>query len=187
MGTDFTAVVNHNLNKNDIHTLPDILNSTWITGEDLSPIIEGYPLRGSTPANWNWREGEYGFSLERLHEHKTIMIEGHEFHGWVSERMFRLCHGVRWESFLTEQRVRDKLRRVCRHIASVLGSNQLIYLPDGFLKPEGAIALMYEGKAVEEMIDWLLRNCGPSVQNIESIYRGELESWNAGGYYIERL
>ena len=69
----------------------------------------------------------------------------------------------------------------------MLGSNQIIYLPDGFLRPEGAIDLMYEGKAVEEMIDWLLENCGPPVQNIESIYRGELESWNSDGYYIERV
>ena len=187
MGTDFTAVVNHNLNAREIHTLPDLLNSTWVTDEHLSPIIEGYPVPGSTPEKWQWREGEYGFSLERLHNHETIMVEGHEFHGMVSERMFRLCHGVRWGSFLTEQMVRDKLRRVCRHIASALGSNQIIYLPDGFLRPEGAIGLMYEGKAVEEMIDWLLENCGPPVQNIESIYRGELESWNSDGYYIERV
>lgn len=147
-------------------------------------------MPGSTPDKWQWREGEYGFSLERLHNHETIMVEGHEFHGMVSKRMFRLCHGARWGSFLTEQTVRDKLRRVCRHIASVLGSNQVIYLPDGFLRPEGAIGLMYEGKAVEEMIDWLIENCGhcgPPVQNIESIYRGELESWNSDGYYIERV
>jgi hypothetical protein len=93
---------------------------------------------------------------------------------------------ARWWSFLSDQTVRDKLRTVCRHTASVLGSNQILYLPSGFLKPEGAIGLIYEGKAVEE-IDWLLENCGPPVQSIESIYRGDLESWNANGYYIERL
>ena len=115
------------------------------------------------------------------------MLESHEFHGIVSERVFRVCHGIRWWSFLSEQTVRDKVRRVCRHVASVLGSSQIIYLPSGFLNPEGAIGLMYEGKGVEEMIEWLLENCGPPVQNIESIYAGELESWNADGYYIERL
>ena len=49
------------------------------------------------------------------------------------------------------------------------------------------IGLMYEGKALEEMNEWLLENCGPPIQDIEPIYRGELESWNANGYYIERL
>jgi len=187
MGTDFTAVVNHNLNDHDIHTLPDLLNATWSTVEHLSPIIEGYPVPGSSPARWQWSEYDGGFSLERLLDHNTISVRGHEFHGCVSERMFRLSHGVRWWSFLSEQAVRDKLRRVCRHTASVLGSNQILYLPSGFLKPEGAISLMYEGKAVEDMIDWLLENCGPPLQSIESIYRGELESWNANGYYIERV
>lgn len=187
MGTEFTAVLNHNLKEDHIHTLPDLLNASWSDVEQLSPVIEGYPAPGSSPDKWQWREGECGFSLEKLRDHDTIMIVGHEFHGSVSKRVFRLCHGVRWSSFLTEQTVRDKLRRVCRHIASVLGSNQVIYLPSGFLKPEGAIGLMYEGKAVEEMIEWLLENCGRPVQSIESIYRGELESWNADGYYIESV
>ena len=88
------------------------------------------------------------------------MLEGHEFHGFVSERVFMVYHGVRWWSFLSEQTVRDKLRCVCRHTAAVFGSKQIIYLPSGFLKPEGAIGLIYEGKGVEEMIDWLLENCG---------------------------
>jgi hypothetical protein len=187
MGTDFTAVVNHNLDEHDVHTLPDLLNSTWHTIEHILPIIEGYPVPGSSPAKWQWGEYDGGFSLERLHNYGTIMVQGHEFHGIVSERVFRVCHGVRWWSFLSEQTVRDKVRGVCRHIASLLGSSQIIYLPDGFLKPEGAIGLMYEGKAAEEMIDWLLENCGPPVPSIESIYRGDLESWNAHGYYIERL
>lgn len=187
MGIYFEAVVNHNLNAHDIHTLPDLLNSTWSTVEHLSPIIEGYPVPGSSPAKWQWIEYDGGFSLERLHDRRTIGVEGHEFDGFVSERIFRFSHGVSWWSFLTEQTVRDKLRRVCRHTASVLGSNQILYLPSGSLKPEGAISLMYEGKAVEEMIDWLLENCGPPVQGIESTYRGELESWNANGYYIERI
>src|SRR6185295_671623 len=130
MGTNFTAVVNHKLTAHYIRTLPDLLNSSWSTVEHLSPIIEGYPVPGSSPAKWQWPEGEYGFSLERLRNHETIMVEGHEFHGRVSERIFRLCHGVSWRSFLAEQTVRDKLRCVCQHIASVLGSNQVIYLPD---------------------------------------------------------
>jgi len=187
MGTYFTAVVNHNLDEHDIHTLPDLLNSTWHAVEPFLPIAEGYPVPGSSQAKWQWGEYDGGFNLERLHDHGTITVEGHEFHGIVSERMFRVCPSVRWWSFLTEQTVRDKLRRVCRHTASVLGSNEILYVPSGFLKPEGAIGLMYEGKAVEEMIVWLLENCGPPVQSIESIYRGELESWNADGYYIERL
>lgn len=185
MGTEFTAVVNHNLNERDIYTLPDLLNAMWYAVEDSLPIIDGYPVAGSSPPKWQWSRNEGGFSLERLHRHGTVMIEGSEFHGIVSERVFRVCHGVSWWSFLTEQTVRDRLRCVCQHTAAVLGSKQIIYLPDGFLKPEGAIGLMYEGKAIEEMIDWLIKNCGTPTQDVESIYCGVLESWNANSYYIE--
>src|SRR5687767_13388833 len=103
MGTDFTAVVNHNLNEQDIHTLPDLLNSKWRSIEYLLPIIEGYPVPGSSPARWQWGENDGGFDLDRLHSHGTIRIDSHEFTGSVSERVFRLYHGVRWWSFLSEQ------------------------------------------------------------------------------------
>ena len=76
MGTDFTAVVNHNLDERDIHTLPDLLNSMWPQVVNSLPIIEGYPVAGSSPSKWQWTKEEGGFSLERLHHRGTIMIEG---------------------------------------------------------------------------------------------------------------
>jgi hypothetical protein len=187
MATHFTAVINHNLDEHDLHTLPDLLNSTWRTVEPFLPIIEGYPVPGYSPAKWQWTEYDGGFSLERLHRNGAIPIDSHEFGGGAGERVFSVYHAVRWWSFLDEQTVRDKLRRVCRHIASVFGSDQIIYLPSAFLKPEGAISLMHEGKAVEDMIEWLLENCGPPIQDVESIYRGDLKSWDANGYYVEKL
>jgi hypothetical protein len=186
MGTDFAAVVNHNLNLQDIQTLPDLLNSAWHTIEHVLPIREGYPVPGSSPDKWEWSEYS-GYSLERLLDHNTVSVSCHEFYGCASDRVFRVSAGVRWRSFLTDQVVREKLRSVCRHLASVFGSNQIIYLPSAFCKQEAAISLMYEGKGVEEMIDWLLENCGPPAQSIESIYRQVHESWEGDGYYIERL
>jgi hypothetical protein len=187
MGTDFTAVVNHNFDDRDIHNLPDLLNRTWSRVQPLLPIIEGYPVPGSSPLRWQWSEREGGFSLERLHSCGTAMIEGNEFSGFVSDHVFRICHGVRWSSFLTDQTTRRKTRQVCRHIAAVLGSNQIVYVPDGFLKPEGVLSLMYEGKVVEDMIDWLLKNCGSAAQDIDSILSEEPGTWNENRYYIERI
>ena len=187
MGTYFTALVNHNLNEDEIHTLPTLLNSTWHTIEPLLPLIEGYPVPGSSPAKWEWGTNDGGFSLVGLHHRGAISIKGHEFGGSAGERVFSVSHGVRWWAFLSEQTVRDKLRLVCRHIASALGSDQIIYVPSGFLKPEGAISLMLEGKALEEIVVWLLENCGAPIQEIEPIYRGDVDNWNANGYYIERL
>jgi hypothetical protein len=96
MATSFTALVNHNLDKNDIHTLPNLLNSSWRTIEPLLPMTEGYPVPESSPDKWQWGTNDGGFSLERLQDHGTIMVEGQEFHGMVSDQVFRICHGVRW-------------------------------------------------------------------------------------------
>ena len=183
MGTEFVAVLNHNLDERHISNLPDLLNGAWSKVEPLLPIIEGYPVPGIPPRKWKWNERDLGFSITRLWNNDTAMLEGHEFDGFVSKYVFKVCHAVRWSSFLTDQTVRRKLRQVCRHIASVLGSNQIVYLPSGFLKPEGAIGLMYKGKAVEDMIEWLLEHCGPAAPSIDSIESEEFENW----YYIEKI
>ena len=183
MGTDFTAVVNHNFDERQIYNLPDLLNRTWPKVEPLLPIIEGYPAPGTPPRKWEWSERDGGFSATRLLNNETVILEGDEFHGFVSKHVFSVCHAVRWATFLEDQTTRSKVRQVCQHIASVLGANQIIYLPSGFLKPEGAIGLMYEGKAVEDMIGWLLENCGPAAQSVDSFDFEELENW----YYIEKI
>ena len=118
MGT-LHAVVNHNLDEHEIYTLPDLLNSTWHAVEKFLPILEDYPGPGSTPDKWQWREIEGGFTPERLHKYGTTMLEGHEFHGFVSERVFMVYHGVRWWSFLSEQTVRDKLVRLPAYCRSL--------------------------------------------------------------------
>jgi hypothetical protein len=64
----------------------------------------------------------------------------------------------------------------------VLGSDQIVYVPRGFLKPEGVRSLMYEGKTVENMVDWLYENCGQPAQSFESISPEDLENF----YYIDR-
>jgi hypothetical protein len=187
MGTDFTAVVNHNLDEEHIYTLPALLNSTWHEVQHLLPILEGYPVPDITHTKWQWREFDNISLQDSLHNHGTIRLESHEFSGFVSNRVLQICHGVRWWSFLTDTGVRDKLRGVCHHIASMLGTHQIIYLPDGFYKPEGALGLIYESKGVEEMIDWLYTNCGPPAQSIESINQENEQGWNGDDYYVDML
>ncbi len=180
MGTCFTAVVNHNLDQGLIYSLPELLNRTWPTVQPLLPLIEGYPVPGTSPREWKWSERDRGFSLERLLSNDTATMEGLEFEGIVSKHVLRVCHALKWSSFLTNQTTRGKVRQVCRHIASTLGSKQIVYIPSGFLKPEGALGLMYQGKVVEDMIDWLLKNCGPAPETFDPGLE-QLENW----YYIE--
>ena len=183
MGTGFTAVMNHNLDERQIFNLPDLLNRTWPNVEPLLPIMEGYPAPGIPLRKWHWSNSDGRLSRKLLWSRGTIILEGHEFSGFVSKHVFRVCHALKWSFFLEDQTTRSKVRQVCQHIASMLGANQVVYLPGGFLKPEGAISLMFEGKTVEDMIDWLLENCGPAAQNVDSFEFEELENW----YYIEKM
>jgi hypothetical protein len=183
MGTHFTAVVNHNLDERHIYDLPDLLNRMWPKVEPLLPIMEGYPAPGFPPSQWKWSERYGVFSVRKLWNDDTAMLENYEFNGFASKHVFRVSHAVRWSTFLEDRTTRSKLRQVCQHIASVLGGNQIVYLPSGFLKPEAAIGLMYEGKTVEDMIEWLIENCGPPAQSVDSFDFEELDK----RYYIEKI
>ena len=182
MGTCFTAILNHNLDERRISDLPELFNRTWHTVEPLLPLMEGYPVPGTPPRKWRWSE-ERGFSTSTLLSNDTARIEGYEFDGIVSKHMLRVCHALKWSWFLEDEAVRSKVDQVCRHVASVFGANQIVYLPSGFLKPEGAIGLMYEGKFVEDMIEWLLKNCGPPAQSLDSFDLEKLETL----YFVERV
>ena len=182
MGTHFTALVNHNLHEREIYSLPDVLNRTWAEVEQFLPIIEGYPAPGIALRKWEWSKRDHAFSIERLRANETVMLEGNEFDGSASKHVFHLGHAARWSWFLEDQQVRTKLRHVSLHIASVLGSDQVVYVPSGFLMPEAVISLMYEGKTVEDMIDWLYENCGRPAQSFESIQPEDLANF----YYIDR-
>ena len=177
MGTHFTAIVNHNLDEGDVYNLPDLLNSTWPNVEQFLPVIEGYPAPGRAPSKWEWSKRDCVFSIEKLRANETAMLVGNEFDGWASKHVFSLTHIAKWSWFLEDQQVRNKLRNVCSHVASALGSNQIVYVPSGFLKPEGVRSLMYEGKTVEEMIDWLYQNCGQPAQRFESIEPEDLANF----------
>jgi hypothetical protein len=132
-------------------------------------VIEGYPAPVREPGKWQWSKRDGVFSIEKLRANETAMLVGNEFDGWASKHVFSLTHLAKWSWFLEDQQVRSKLRNVCSHAASALGSNQIVYVPSGFLKPEGVRSLMYEGKTAEEMIDWLYQNCGQPAQSFESI------------------
>ena len=57
----------------------------------------------------------------------------------------------------------------------MLGSDQIVYVPRGFLKSERVRNVMDQGKTVENMVDWLYENCGqPAQQSFESILPEEL-------------
>ena len=182
MGTHFTALVNHNLDEGEIYNLPDLLNRTWANVEQFLPVIEDYPAPGRAPSKWEWSKRDCVFSIEKLRANETAMLVGNEFDGWASKHVFSLTHIAKWSWFLEDQQVRNKLRNVCSHVASALGSTQIVYVPSGFLKPEGVRSLMYEGKTVEEMIDWLYQNCGQPAQSFESIEPEDLANF----YYIDQ-
>jgi hypothetical protein len=67
----------------------------------------------------------------------TARLDGYEFDGIVSKNMLRVCHALKWSRFLEDEAVRNKAGQVCRHVASMFGANRIVYLPSGFLKPEG--------------------------------------------------
>lgn len=182
MGTHFIALMNHNLDEREVYDLPELLNRTWVKVEQFLPVMEGYPAPGIAVRKWEWSKRDRAFSIERLRANQTAMLDGNEFGGSASKHVFSLDHAARWSQFLEDQQIRIKLRKVSLHVASVLGSDQIIYVPCGFLKPEAVRSLMYEGKTVEDMIDWLYENCGRPAQSFESIQPEDLANF----YYIDR-
>jgi len=180
MGVDFVAVMGHNLEGDRLLTIPELLNSRWRLAEPFLPVLEGYPRPGATCTDWLWE------SAHEMHQEMGIIpIEGPDcFFGNVGRRAIELSHLARWRSFLTDESLETKLRGICRIIAEALGSHLIAYVPDNAFKPSLALDLVWEGKSIAEIIDWLNTSCGPPAATVSSIYR---EPVNYDGYFVERI
>ena len=105
----------------------------------------------------------------------------------VFKRALEVTSSARWWSFLFEQDVRAGLLDGVRHLASILRSSTIIYLPDSAYPPSEASDRLHDGDGVAEVIRWLETNVGAAASSIDAIRGADEDHWDESGYVIERL
>ncbi|HYL98051.1 MAG TPA: hypothetical protein VEZ90_03775 [Blastocatellia bacterium] len=179
---NFEALIGHNLGRDSLHTLPELLDSSWSRAHSFFPIFEGYPVIDSARDKWYWSRGLANTQFE-AGQGRLLGPEG--FSGFSSHRCIRFHHFARWECFLEDNSVRARLRGVCRNIAETLKSKTIAYIPDSSYKPELALDLLLDGKTIDEIVEWLYVNCGRPADIDALIAKSDLNRQNL--YYVETL
>lgn len=175
MGADFTAVVDHRLSEVELSALPDHLNGSWQLPASLAAWVAKYVCAGST--RWEWKRQMPSRSLaEELRAERRIWLDGPDgFHGRVFQHAFELGHLARWWSFLHEPEVRAGLEGVSRNIASTLGAEHIVYIPDSGRPPSLATELLREGGRVSDVLRWLHSDVGAPVSGPTFVLTGDDE------------
>jgi hypothetical protein len=125
MGVDFTDVVDHRLDVEELLTLPDRLNAQWELPGELAPWVAKHVHAGAT--QWQWeRQAPETWLISELQQEGYVSLDGPDgFHGYVCRHAIQFHHHARWWSFLYETSVRSGLEAACRRIARVLGTDRL--------------------------------------------------------------
>src|SRR5215472_14141607 len=181
---NFTALIDHNLAGGQLHTLPDLLNAKWHEIRHLLPVFEGYPVEDGY---WRW-EPEL-LTPTAGDEDERFRLEGpNGFLGHVGKYAIGLHHLARWLSFVEDEKIRPRLRGICIHIAKVLKSNRIVYVPDsGSNLESGAYWMVSDSMNIGAITQWLTSHCGPPPVSIESIKSNPEYAISGAGYYIDKL
>ena len=93
MGVDFVALMGHNLDEEQLYALPMLLNSTWNQAQQFLPVLEGYPVPGSAPDEWGWRNTGNIPLADELKRVGTITMDSPDcFIGHVGMRSLDIYH-----------------------------------------------------------------------------------------------
>jgi len=188
MGVDFTALMDHKCSLSELLALPEDIEQGWQTYQQqwAAAVPELLP---ESKNRWEWsRDVIYGSLEEQFRDGRYLTLDGPlAFSLIFGTRLFEVYHWTRWPGFLTEQDVRELLRRTCFYFGRTLGASKVIYLPDSEFGVSGAHDFLWDGKTMEDVETWLQTNCGPPAAHIPDIYTEHNGIYEADGYYVEPL
>jgi hypothetical protein len=182
MGRDFTAYLGHSLKENEIFEFMNILNTS-----DLKAINDF--IKQFLPYNPN--DKELTWKVKEFRLEGTISLDGPCGLAFIfSEHVCMVRHYTRWLTFLLndlEFDIRTPLRNMTRELAGYFGSAFAIYAPDSGARESGIMDFMWEdeNKDIDCMRNWLLQNCGPPADSIQTIYKEFEDHIQTDGYYID--
>jgi hypothetical protein len=180
MGADFTAIIGFNRSEHPIELLYEdlkIFRNFQFTKQWIEDLMERYP-------NSNW-----GNSWYVSNEDSYIEIGG--MGGMVlllTDKCCMVSHYIRWHHFImdnSEIDVQKNLRLLIKEVASNIGANQALYIPDSTYTTSKAQDLFYDGKEYSQIAKWLLYECGEPAVRISDLFDSSSNEISTNGYYID--
>jgi hypothetical protein len=186
MGIDFTAILDHQLNWQELYALPERLNKYWNLPNQLQSWVSEHVRSEST--HWEWELNvKYSNAAEELFEVGYLYLDGpHGFWARVFKQAIEITHLARWWSFLDEDDVQNGLRTAIKMIAKIARSEHILYLPDSSFPPSLASDILYEGGNINDMLTWLKSEVGPPFSDPQVFIKKGTNDWDERGWFMER-
>jgi hypothetical protein len=190
MGVDFTVTFDHRLTAADLSALPERLNAAWRLPEMLAPWVSRHVRGGGT--RWDWQLTAPHTSVsDALRVEGELSLDGPDgFHGRVLTHAIHVGHLARWWSFLYEPAMQAGLRLASRTLASTVGGEHILYLPDNRFPPADGVDALYEGGTVLDAIRWLHAHVHAPAPD-PAAFLGREDDWQEGyderTWFYERL
>jgi hypothetical protein len=180
MGIDFNAVVSHHLTAEEVCQLPvqltqcDALNSAC---DALEVVMRDRSWRRFRLRKPRWKANWRNFDVENVElawsQGIECELERSPVHLYLSRSACTVWTMTRWRAFLSNDRTRDSLRRVCYELSILMAPTRriprAIYLPDSAVPGSNALELVEQGRLFEEALSWLREHCGPPPPTIASV------------------
>lgn len=179
MGKNFTAILGHRLQRQDLYALCDALNHHSFS--HIERFIEELLPYNQDDAGKAW-------SVDPDWLGGTVELDGPCGLSFTfSEKLCCLDHYIRWRAFVTDESIQFLLRGVAYDLAAYYQTGYALYVPDNDCKESFVLGFIYEdeNRDMEYVTSWLLRECGPPKQRIRDIRVRREDDRDSDGYYLD--
>lgn len=110
----------------------------------------------------------------------------------AGQHLYDLGFFVLWTNFLADADARTLVEQVSAALARLLGSPEVLYVPDSAYRASGVSDLEYTDASVDDAKRWLRQHCGPPAERPTQIISPAVEKGyqydvDTNGYLIARL
>ena len=168
MGVDVVVIAQHQTALDSLPDVPRALSEMERVFARYHPTLQKWVHPGWLH-EWYW---------DFLPETMTCLRESEaDLHGPYGfglvfyEYFYTIHPSPRWGAFIDDPQVQRIVCEICDGIASCLGSDRLLYVPDSAYPPSRVLDWLPECSSMDELLVRLAQHCGPPARHLGEIGR----------------
>lgn len=183
MGTNFHAIVDHQLSQENIVKLDVLLHAEW--QRPASPLISVPLMPGRTAWKWELLTSSLSAEHELEYEGYLEFVAPVDISGTAFKHALDIGSAIRWSTFLNDINTQQILCRAVRKIAQIAKAHTIIYLPDSIASCEPS-DLLHAGEDIEIVLTTLFKIWGPPALSFAHLKQSWFKNQDSCLYFVER-
>lgn len=196
VGINLAAIIGHHLDAAGVVQLPQRLADSLAVSRAVNDEYAALKPRWTNLEldAWSWSQFSPTPSItpstieEGWSRRECPWLEGIGFSVNIGPRVFDAIHKEKLAGFAHDLAgIQLPIRRLCRALATELGSDRAIYLPDSAYPISTVLDMVNAGHSIDDIIARLRDEFGAPATSLAAIYTAGERGHRVNGYFIDQF